>query len=187
MDIDQITQIVGHISKDEGLWLSQVSADCQVLEIGCFRGKSTAYIASTANFVVCCDGFCGQKILRTDQKPVDFTEVKRDFEKNLKALGLYDRIKLYPKISELAFEEISVNHGKSFQVAFIDGGHDEASVLADLKYSDLILNGGIIAFHDYHDIRYPDVKKTVDRWSLNNSSRIKKFSSIGTIQAFHLH
>jgi predicted O-methyltransferase YrrM len=47
---------------------------------------------------------------------------------------------------------------------FVDGNHDYENVKRDIElYAPRIVNGGLIAFHDF--TTYPDVKKAVDELS----------------------
>jgi predicted O-methyltransferase YrrM len=48
-------------------------------------------------------------------------------------------------------------------LVFVDGDHSEKSVIADIEaWLPKVLDGGIMAFHDYHSINWPDVKRVVD-------------------------
>ncbi len=178
--------IPGHISQDEGLWLSKMAKNRVVLEIGCFRGRSTAYLSSTATHVVTCDSFAGQASLRGDQTPVDFREVEREWKLNIEHLGFSEKATLYSSRSEHAFEEIAHAFGRSFYFMFIDGGHDEKSLRADVLYSSLLENHGVIAFHDYFDSRYPAVKTIVDSWRAETDLITEPFHTINSISAYQI-
>ena len=68
---------------------------------------------------------------------------------------------------------------------FVDGAHDEGSVLADiLNWSERIPPGGVIAFHDYgnHKLRWcAGVKAAVDSWDWLGWQEVK---AAGSIKAF---
>ncbi|WP_439623946.1 class I SAM-dependent methyltransferase [Gemmata sp.] len=51
----------------------------------------------------------------------------------------------------------------AFDVAFIDTLHDAASVERDVAAALRVLRpGGVLAFHDYPDPAWPDVRRVVD-------------------------
>jgi len=52
--------------------------------------------------VVSCDAFCGQTNPRPDQAPVDFREVRREWERNIACLGLSNKVSLFSRRSAQA-------------------------------------------------------------------------------------
>lgn len=54
---------------------------------------------------------------------------------------------------------------RSVRFIFIDGGHDQASVAADLAvWTPKICPGGVISGHDYHSGDHPGVTRAVDEF-----------------------
>ena len=178
--------IPGHISPEEGEWLAKKAAGGIAVEIGSYRGKSTCYIASKASKVISCDAFCGQKIMRSDQKEVDFRKVKEDWYNNISRFEFQNNVKLYAKLSEEIYPILlSIYRGK-IDLVFVDGGHDKTSIRFDVCYANLLRKNGIIAFHDYLNSSYPDVQSVVTAWSKKLRNKISTIISTGRIKAYKI-
>ena len=71
---------------------------------------------------------------------------------------------------------------KNVDILFIDGDHSRQGVLLDFKnYSDLVVNGGYIAFDDYLDFEHsPQVKGAVDE--IVSGLNLNEYKIIGSIK-----
>ena len=130
------------------------------LEIGCWQGKSTAYLAEAARelkkdiTIHVVDTFQGEGM--TVQIP-PFLSI---FKKNMEECGVMNMIKIYEgKSDDIArlFED------EFFDFIFIDGDH--RSVKSDISnYLPKLKNGKTLAGHDY-DLKHKHgryVKRDVD-------------------------
>lgn len=61
--------------------------------------------------------------------------------------------------------------GREVHLLFVDGGHDYKVVKGDLAWLRYVVSGGLVVFHDYHDIHdglapwIKGVRKAVDGWA----------------------
>ncbi|MGH7172711.1 MAG: class I SAM-dependent methyltransferase, partial [Gemmataceae bacterium] len=138
-------EIPGWLSVEEGRLLWEHAAGRRVLELGTALGRSTVCLAQQARQVVTID--------RLDQAPA--REWCRRYE-------LQDRV----EFREGEVEEIASGLEGRFDLVFVDTGHDEASVRRDIEASlPLLEMSGLIAFHDYPDPGWPDVRRVVDEYA----------------------
>jgi predicted O-methyltransferase YrrM len=83
-----------------------------------------------------------------------------DFKKNIQGFYLENYIIPIMKYSYEAIHDCP----EHISALFVDGNHDYENVKRDIElYAPRIVNGGLIAFHDF--TTYPDVKKAVDELS----------------------
>lgn len=127
--------VPGWLHEEEGAALARLAQGRNVLEIGSYCGLSTVCLARTAESVTAVDYFDG----RGTPYPQDTRSV---FEQTLKRHGVAEKVTIchpdepYPRAD--------------YDLAFIDGDHDAASVRADVVRAVLALKpGGLLAFHDY--------------------------------------
>lgn len=143
---------------------SVVPADLAVVEIGSFRGKSTAYLAAGAR-----DGF-GAKVFAVDPWDLPgniygkhgFTapEIREDFERQIRACRLWSRVTPMRSFSTDAARDWS---GPKVGLLFIDGDHTERAVRADVKaWTPHLADGAVICFDDYDTKPNPGVKVVAD-------------------------
>jgi predicted O-methyltransferase YrrM len=68
------------------------------------------------------------------------------------------------RLSEKGSFDFNVSsHGVKYDAIFIDGDHGRDAVMHDTKIAKQLLNdGGIIIWHDYHDRGTVDVKDCLD-------------------------
>ncbi len=136
--------------------------DC-FLEIGCFLGRSTAYLANEIKksgkniklYVV--DPF---KVNLLDDNNLTNSLPANDFfklfKKNLNDMDLFEGIEIFRTTSDKAYDLLNK---LKFKFIFIDGIHESPFVDNDIKnYSQLLTNDGIIAGDDY---RANDVERAV--------------------------
>ena len=178
------SDIRGHVTLAEGEWLVKMADSKRVLEIGSFRGRSTAFLASKASIVIACDSFCGQKKLLPGQKRLQMEKIERAWHRNMKALGYSRKVWLIKSYSEDLLEALDTMNLRCFGLVFIDGGHDYEIVLKDTNLSRFLEKDGMIAFHDYHSHRFTYVRNAVDLWSQENKSNFIAIEAPDTIGAF---
>lgn len=132
--------VPGWLTREEGLALANLARGKRVLEIGSYCGKSTVCLAQTADLVVAVDPFDG----RGTPTPLGTRE---SFERATQRYGVRDKIRVVVGTGA----DLTPEDGP-FDLAFIDGAHDYASVQADVGYAVARLApGGLLAFHDYRE------------------------------------
>lgn len=140
------------------LALSRVNGSARFVEVGAYKGKSTAFMAvnilnsgKDIQFDVV-DNFIG----RTGQI-MDNDYLYNVFNHNMQLVS--DVINLYRKNSSDAAKKYQ---DESIDFVFIDARHDPDSVRSDINsWLPKVKKGGIIAGHDYTD-KWPGVTNTVD-------------------------
>lgn len=139
-------EVEGWMTEEEGRKLAELSAGKRVLEIGSYCGRSTICMARTAEHVTAVDYFDG----RCTPQPQDTLE---KFRANIDRYGLTNKVTIANPDEDLS---------GPFGFAFVDGAHDYESVLRDAhRASQLLDEGGLIAFHDYDNGRDPEVTEAV--------------------------
>lgn len=154
-------EIEGLVSDDECEVLQELARGKVCVEIGSWKGKSTAAMAEVAKEVIAIDTFKAS----TDapmplfgQKQEDNFTTLEDFVENTKD---YDNINVFINLSENVVGEFQE---KTIDLLFIDGMHDFDSVHKDvINYIPLLKDDAIIAFHDYGKrYGFESVTKVVD-------------------------
>jgi predicted O-methyltransferase YrrM len=150
--LSRLDTIPGHISLQKGLVLYLLAygaaAEGDVVEIGSWLGRSTAFLAQacedTDNGVVhAIDSFRGspgtERLL-----PAPPDEMERAMRANIERVGLAHRVVVHPKPSQEAREGVR----GPVRMLFIDGEHTHEAVSRDLEYADLLVPGGILVLDD---------------------------------------
>ncbi len=151
---DELDQIEGWLSIEEGRRLaflaSTVPASLAIVELGSWKGRSTAWLASGSKLghgarVYAVDHWVGSpEILHLylwDPEATTFPEFKR----NMEWLGL-DSV-VTPITGETV--EVAKTWDKDIGLLFIDAAHAYESVKADfLAWSPFVVRGGWVVFHD---------------------------------------
>ncbi len=133
--------VPGWLSYREGRALWDRARGRRVLELGRAHGRSTVALAQSAGALVSVDA--------EDPGPA------RGW---LERFGLAGRAELI----HARFADAVPALGR-FDVVFVDGEHDAASVRADVELALATLTpGGVLACHDYPDPGWPDVRRVVD-------------------------
>jgi predicted O-methyltransferase YrrM len=162
--LDKLPAIQGWFSEAAGLAYRALVASIRggsMVEIGCWRGLSTSYVARLAaaqgTRLVCVDAWDGS----TD----DFDAAYRaqpgaaaDFEANMHRLGLQVEIRrARSPAAAKAFADLDL--------VFLDASHDEAGVAADLAgWSAALKPRGVLAGHDFTP-KHPGVIQAVTRFA----------------------
>lgn len=138
--------VEGWLDKSEGEKLAELACGKTVLEIGSWHGRSTIAMAQTAKKVHAidwCRGDWGTGSAWTLPKLAE----------NIKRYGLLDVVVLHVGRT---VDVGTVLENDSFDVAFIDGAHDEESAAEDMRLAARVVkSGGNIALHDWGS---PEVK-----------------------------
>lgn len=172
--------IRGWLLESEGRKLAELASGKRVLEIGSFCGRSAVCMAQTAESVVCIDPF---NSARTSENGDTFEE----FAGNLRNYGLENKVTAYRGSTG----EISPTlPADSFDLVFIDGAHDFASIALDVAAAErLLVQGGLIAFHDYRqspgefDGRDdPDVKEAVETYIAAGAELLETVGTIAVVK-----
>ena len=144
------------------LALGGVAGD--VIEIGSWMGRSTAYLAqacadSDNGVVHAIDTFRGNPGSE-ENYVVDgsLDNLEQRFRDNIAGAGLTDHIVTYAMTSaEAAGKVLAATAGA--RLIFIDGMHSYEAVSADLRnYAALLLPGGLLVFDDYSPTFAGDVR-----------------------------
>jgi len=112
-----------------------------ILELGCYKGKSTIYLArSTHNPVVSVDTFMSDNTTRNREDTLDA------FLNNTKGLSnILPIASLTSHVSKI----MHAHNNLAFGLLFIDADHSYEGVKADfINFQNLVLKDGIIIFHD---------------------------------------
>lgn len=133
-------QIEGPLLDDDGPILQSMAKDKVVLEIGSWKGKSTACLAEVANHVYACDPHTSHNAQLLGKELVSLD----DFKENTKG---YDNITLLLGTSK---EMVPSLENEFFDFVFIDGCHSYPAVKLDIELSlPKLKKGGVMAFHDW--------------------------------------
>lgn len=152
-----ITPEVGHILYDLAL---DVPADRAVVEIGSYRGHSTAYLAAAAR---------GPVYAVDPWELLDVTEwchwceqaTRAQFEAQLAAVGLLDRVTV---LQGLSTEMAGGYDGPPVGLLYVDGNHGEEAVHSDVQaWLPHVAQGALVVFDDYLTVGNPGVARAVDR------------------------
>lgn len=160
-----LDSLVGLMNPGIGDALSDLAADVPsdlaIVEIGSFKGKSTAYLAA---------GSKGAKVYAVD--PWDLPGnpygkhgfcapiVREVFEEQLRSVRLWSRV---TPIRAFSADAAADWKGPKVGLLFIDGDHTETAVRADVAaWTPHLADPHVIAFDDYDTPRNPGVRNVVD-------------------------
>lgn len=109
-----------------------------IVEIGSFKGKTTIALALGSKFKK------REKVYSID--PQENIEIRQVFMNNIRQADIDDHVVTSFKRSQ----DIAVDFNSPVRLLFIDGCHEYESVKQDiLLWKDYLIDGGIIAMHDY--------------------------------------
>jgi len=153
----------GSLTVEEGRLLWQLSAGRRVLELGTNAGRGTICLALQAKQVVTVD--------ELDQ--AEAREWARRF-------GIAERI----DFRHGEFTSVCRGLKERFDLVFVDTAQDAVSVRRDIEaLLPLLAPGGRIAFHDYPDPSWPDVRRVVDEQAARHHwQRVDQVDYLGVFQ-----
>lgn len=132
------------------------------IEIGCWKGKSSAYMAvEIANSrkrieFTCIDTWKGNK---ENQNAPELNRLYEIFKDNMRSLENY-----YSDLRMPSLQAAKLFEDDSLDFVFIDGSHEYVDVKNDINaWLPKVKMGGILAGHDYwkDTNAWPDVKRAV--------------------------
>jgi predicted O-methyltransferase YrrM len=161
-DITKALAIQGWTSEKELLWLAeQAQSRNRIVEIGCWKGRSTRALAdNTKGFVYAVDTWKGTKedghYTELKGKPEDWLFM--EFFRNVRDITPFNiALVEMPSMNASSF----LRGDGPFDMIFIDAAHDYDNVKADiLAWRPLLNLGGLICGHDFDGGR-PGVVKAV--------------------------
>ena len=130
----------GWLSKSETELLAILAAcpttSGEILEIGCYHGKSTYVLAKTSQLV-------GDGVVTVD--PLPGVENHDQFQANLKRGGIADRVEFH----RMKSSELAGSWNRPLRLLWIDGNHSYMETRRDFdSYLPWLADGGMIAMHD---------------------------------------
>jgi predicted O-methyltransferase YrrM len=143
---------------------AQVPADQAIVEIGSYKGKSTAYLAAGAKAgngapVFAVDAWDLPGNVDGKHRFTDPT-VRQVFEDQLRALRLWSRV---TPIQAFSVDAADVWDGPMVGLLFIDADHAETSVRSDFEaWLPHLAPSHVVAFDDIDTPRNPGVRAAVD-------------------------
>jgi hypothetical protein len=174
-----LDRIPGFLQIQEGVALMSFAATStgvpSIVEIGSFKGKSTAFLAAGCLFsgyghVYAVDHFCGSPEHQSgkhEETPeiVSLGTTLPAFKENMTKFGLGGLV------TEIVGDSTSVaaSWDKPIRMLFIDGEHSWDRTSADFySWFPFVQDGGIICLHDYGNACYLDgVTKFIDDILMN--------------------
>lgn len=132
------------------------------VEVGSWRGKSTVLIANSlfgSNLnLYCIDNWQGGTDTDCLRLAKSF-DMKTEFDNNTKLFGKNIRT-----IIGLSTEQNVIDLlPKQIGFIFFDGAHDYETVKQEIDiYLPMLVEGGVLCFHDTDNPRYPGVRKVID-------------------------
>lgn len=145
--------VEGFMHPNELEKLTELAANCDVLEVGSFKGLSAFCMAISAKSVYCVDTFRANSAGQF-QLP-DLTT----FDDFKRATSKFANITYFIGSSA---EAAAVNTGV-YDMIFIDAMHTYEEVKEDInRWWKFLKPGGTMAFHDYGHSDFPGVKQAID-------------------------
>ena len=162
--------IDGWFSEDEGRWYARFARGLRggtFVEIGSWKGRSTSFIGAICNAngtrLVCVDHWNGSNdsLAGRYAAALALEDVAQIFRANLESLGIVVEVIAEPSVVAAArFGAGTVDR------VFLDGSHDGASVVADLRvWNERLGPGGVLAGHDYAPDKHPELCAAVDAFA----------------------
>lgn len=162
VDISKALTIGGWMSERELLWLAYVAKKYSyIVEFGSLHGRSTRALADNLNMnggkIWAVDPWKGDYYTENGSELPFSTYVYPYFCKNLADHIISGKV--------VPVREFSYRFSLPCKVdmVFIDGDHRYETVKKDIKKAqELVINGGMIAGHDYGHPEWSGVKQAVD-------------------------
>lgn len=161
MNIENAIKIDGWMSIPELHWLAQQAKNAKrIIEVGCFKGRTTRVLADNTEGIVYCIDTWRDKYYQDNGEvhPYINPAVFNEFHDNLK--DHIDSGKIIPCIGR--FKDF-FDYNDRADFIFIDADHRYEQVIDDILAANFFLSRpGIIAGHDYTHSDWPGVKRAVD-------------------------
>lgn len=160
IDISKAERIPGWMGIPELEWLaSKASRREKIVEVGCWRGRTTRALADNAKGKVwAVDTWAGNTEHHAELAEHSRGWLWNEFRNNTRDLD--DKLYICVGFSTSIAQTFAEN-GMKVDMVFLDAAHDYRSVKADiLAWRPLLSNFGLLAGHDYAD-EWPGVRKAV--------------------------
>jgi hypothetical protein len=185
------SQIDGWLFKGEHDFLYELAAlpgTGDILEIGCWQGKSTCLMAGA-----CIDHALPSKILCVDSFLMDGTPWQAtyhrklvrgkgtfyEFQQNAARHGYSDRLVILAGLSHAILPYLQA----TLKLAFLDGAHDCDSVTQDINLvKPMLAEGAIIALHDSTS-GWPGVRLAIDA-ALASDPQFCFYKKVNTLECW---
>ena len=177
MNIERALATQGFMAESELTYLAELAAKSKyIAEIGTWQGRSAIAIAENKQkegVLYCVDTWADNAY---GSAPAEMTSspnwLWNAFQKNIGDL-LHNPIFPY-RLNSVDGAAHFREEGCSFDMIFIDAGHNYEDVIADIRaWKPLLASGGVLCGHDYAEY-HPGVIRAVDEL-------VPKFKVIGTI------
>jgi len=163
----RLQRIPGFFNKDDALhfalmlgYQAVAGIEGDVLEIGSWFGRSTAFIAyyiGDHGRLLVCDAFQLESTDQYDNRP-SIEQFRSNLLQHAPAFDIA-RLDIYPCLSA----DLKLPKDTRLRFAHVDGGHGFDEALHDLRLvADFVAQGGVVVVDDYAHPRWPDVHKAVD-------------------------
>jgi hypothetical protein len=161
-------EIGGWLHESEGKQLVELARDKRVLEIGSYCGLSTVCMGRVAKHVTAVDYFDG----RGTPQPRD---TRADFDTNMARYGLTEKVQACHPDDPYPLTE--------YDLAYIDGAHDEDSVRADAERAlSVLAPGGLLTFHDYKHPSHEGVEAVVNELIASGGELISVHETLAVVR-----
>lgn len=125
----------GWLTEEEASALCEIAAGKTVLELGSYRGRSTVALAQTAELVVAVDHHHGDAATGGGDTLTAFLQNVRNLPN------------VIPVVADFATAAQVLLFGRGFDLAYVDGAHDHASVKHDVTLALEVAE--LVVVHDY--------------------------------------
>jgi hypothetical protein len=144
--------VPGWLNQDEGTKLRELAAGARVAEVGSYCGRSTIWMGAVAREMHCVDTWDSRGT------PAAGYDLREAFERNIHRYNVHARVHAHQGTSPQALLDLP----GYFDLVFIDGAHDLASVRMDIDAAlSVLYPTGTLVLHDYCQDREPGVVQAV--------------------------
>lgn len=166
--------VQGWLTPAEGAALQALAQDKHVLEIGCWKGRSTVAMLATASTMWCLDHWQGDAYAGRGWFLPEFMD-------NVRPHVLGDaRLRVFMGPCE---ELLPVLDTRTVQVVFYDADHDEGPTYFALEH--LVRRtapGAVFAVHDYGHPHSPAVKSVVDAFANRHGYALRAVDQLAVLE-----
>jgi len=164
-------ELDGHLTEKEVIFLSclpYIEGRGEILEIGCFKGKSTIILASVAKAVgmkriIACDPLLLES--PTDPKDVDPDKLQEIFKKNLTDHNLVSFVEFH----QMKACELAADWNRPIKILWIDGDHTYKGASSDVDlFSPFLEIGGLICLHDVLHVHEGPIRAFIEKVVLSD-------------------
>lgn len=156
------------IYENEAIALAIAAHDRVCVEIGSWRGMSTAMLASTATYVIAVDVHNG--IRDTTSPETREPPTLEGMRLTLAAAGVSHKVAIVPSVSSDAAPLVERLTDYKVGCLFIDGSHREEDVYMDLVLYTAFLRSPYYLVLD--DLGYATVARAFQRWKNESNRRL---------------